>query len=416
MGTRVVMHSLKAAKYNNTRGTVVAPGFDESTGRVAVALDSPLTAMTEEELLLQDARKLANSAPQLATTKLFRLRNLRRPNAFEQALDTPTKKYPPVGYSSIAAAEVDGHKWDAKKGIWKKKEERKAWDELLSFLDQLKPETIMTMPDAQVRDALCRINRIDNKGLPGHETSRKDLIDATLRRAALMRRQARQMRRHGTDQGGNTIITAACVACGQTSASMAMCSRCQTVSYCSRACQKKHYKTHRAFCHAARKEGTAKARQDPSTWTQSKMIEWYTGVPNLAQGVMMMAWLFRDLRAMFQVTGGTNRRLAEVRIATKTVWSRDEYLSATWGTARLDRPDFDPDRMYYVYLAPDPKTTGACCARMRFPFPPEEMDAWSAEKRQELERGPMGISPDLIAPAEAELKCFRRGELPWQNK
>eukprot|EP00163_Fabomonas_tropica_P033016 TRINITY_DN850_c0_g1_i1.p2 TRINITY_DN850_c0_g1~~TRINITY_DN850_c0_g1_i1.p2 ORF type:complete len:150 (+),score=0.77 TRINITY_DN850_c0_g1_i1:221-670(+) len=50
---------------------------------------------------------------------------------------------------------------------------------------------------------------------------------------------------------------AGCALCGESSANMKVCSRCQTVAYCSKDHQKEHWKVHKSACVSARKAQTA---------------------------------------------------------------------------------------------------------------------------------------------------------------
>eukprot|EP00978_Attheya_sp_CCMP212_P010272 scaffold24741_cov53-Attheya_sp.AAC.1 len=98
-----------------------------------------------------------------------------------------------------------------------------------------------------------------------------------------------------------------CVYCGITSSEkLRMCSRCKTISYCSRECQKSHWKVHKKEC--VKRENEPKSL--PLTWEQ---VEAHQGAP--VTGKTLEVRVMLDESVMRQVVSckdrvGTIRRIA----------------------------------------------------------------------------------------------------------
>ena len=52
-------------------------------------------------------------------------------------------------------------------------------------------------------------------------------------------------------QLGREVAHRTCAACGKLALQMLKCSRCTAVFYCGAACQKRHWREHKAACGAA---------------------------------------------------------------------------------------------------------------------------------------------------------------------
>jgi hypothetical protein len=116
-------------------------------------------------------------------------------------------------------------------------------------------------------------------------------------------------------------IATACRACGETGAKMPKCSRCETVSYCSKECQARDWPTHKKMCKQMKANNEAYARvhglQSRDSPEKTKMVQqWMAGVPNLIPTLSMevakVKALNPEILPVFAIEGGLNPFAASI--------------------------------------------------------------------------------------------------------
>ena len=135
---------------------------------------------------------------------------------------------------------------------------------------------------------------------------------------------------------------------------------------------------HKALCKLAEKQHEAVRQLGTDTGKFNDVMAWYGSVPGLHEGVMCSGWKQRHESPWFQVQGGVNARLATCKVFPRSSWERLSPPLDMGFHARFAQADFDPDIHFFLVIgAGHAGTADWPCPtpRMRFPAPPEEMDA-----------------------------------------
>lgn len=337
-------------------------------------------------------------------------------HSFAEAFTRPVMKTAPPGFHSIQEAESEGWTFDPVLGRWcapaAMRERLHAKEKIAK---QLTNERVDSLSVADLRETL--------KALTGLEAS-SAVEDVDALRAAVKKHatevasSAREARKHNIHERSAALTGWTCRACGKPPAvgkRLLQCSRCETVSYCNATCQREHWPQHKSMCKQfvqQRKE----AREDKSDVSKfDDVMAWYASVPNLCEGVLCLAWEQRKKSPLIKVQGGINARLAQVECYPRSDWSK--IPGDPLGLAqRYAQADFDPDVHYFVSIsAGHPGTEDWPCPnpRMRFPLPPQEMDAFVAVSHAKREREKREHHTDEASRANpwVELTGLRKSEM-----
>mmetsp|Transcript_38310 Transcript_38310/g.95047 ORF Transcript_38310/g.95047 Transcript_38310/m.95047 type:complete len:452 (+) Transcript_38310:39-1394(+) len=191
-------------------------------------------------------------------------------------------------------------------------------------------------------------------------------------------------------------IVRSCKTCGKeppAGCQLLSCGKCMSMWYCNKACQSIDWPQHKASCRiavAAREE----AATDGVDLTKLPALQrWYATVPDLGEKVACLAWQLRAQTPFIVVQGGINARLAQVVALPQRLWWRlEDPADADDVRGYVNQADFRPDVHYVVKMSAGhagTETWPGSTARMKFPLPPEQMDAWvkeSVEGREALQR------------------------------
>ena len=304
-------------------------------------------------------------------------------------------KTAPANFSSIQAAEAAGWTWNGGLGRWEPpQEEVDALRELETFAKTLTDSRVGTMSTKELQSALTKLC---SSAVPSADQAALRLQVTEV--AASVHRKARDVRKQNTYEsvrsGEGSTRMAVCTACSKPAGlgmSLLKCARCMVVAYCNTECQTAHWAEHKKMCKVNRQmRAEVDANGVTDTSKHNDVMAWYGSVPNLAEGIVCEAWEHRWKSPFFQVQGGVNLRLAQMTMITREMWSQlPPGQDANFG-ARFAQADFNPDVHYFVCVSAGHAGTESwpCPApRMRFPFPPEQMDAFVAasEERREAKR------------------------------
>lgn len=314
--------------------------------------------------------------------------------ALAEAFLRPAMKTAPANFSSIQAAEAAGWTWNGGLGRWEPpQEEVDALREMETFAKTLTDSRVGTMSVKELQSALTELC---SSAVPSADQAALRLQVTEV--AASVHRKARTVRKQNTYESvrsGGSIRECVCTACSKPAGlgtSLLKCARCMVVAYCDTECQTAHWAEHKKMCKVHR-QMRAEVNADGVTDTSkhNDAMAWYGSVPNLAEGVVCAAWKHRRKSPWFQVQGGVNSRLAQMSMITREIWSQLPPGQDLNFGARFAQADFNPDVHYFVCLSAGHAGTESWpCPnpRMRFPFPPEQMDAFVAasEERREAKR------------------------------
>mmetsp|Transcript_20909 Transcript_20909/g.29838 ORF Transcript_20909/g.29838 Transcript_20909/m.29838 type:complete len:355 (-) Transcript_20909:1619-2683(-) len=328
--------------------------------------------------------------------------------AFSEAFCRPAIKTPPASFASVEDAEAAGWKFDPALGRWEASPEQAAHlKRLEKFAKSLTSERVDAMDRQELESALETLGKV----VPTRtDTTLSDVV-VVLRQqvktaASEVEQKCRAVRKYklseslllsnnnkDTTTKPNLIITECCHSCGKPAAAgkrLSRCGRCLGVSYCNAECQKLNWSSHKGFC----KKNTAyqaelasnKGGDQTNVKKFNDVMAWYTSVPQLAEGVICLAWLHRKESPYIQVKGGVNARLAITEVVPRSAWSKfgKKETKLLGYEARFSQSDFDPDVHYFVVIsAAHPGTSDwpVPTPRMKFPLPPDQMDAWVAQSR-----------------------------------
>jgi hypothetical protein len=98
----------------------------------------------------------------------------------------------------------------------------------LMYFDDVVPRRVEDLPQPLCGGAKC--------AREAHEAVQRDLKEAS----RLMAASGKQVKKPKT--------LSACVGCGAVTEKLMQCGRCKVARYCSGACQKQHWPTHKPFC------------------------------------------------------------------------------------------------------------------------------------------------------------------------
>ena len=324
--------------------------------------------------------------------------------AFSEAFGRPAIKTPPASFASVEAAEAAGWKFDSSLGRWEASPEQAAQlKRLEKFAKSLTSERVDAMDRQELESALEMLGEV----VPTQtDTSVAVLRQKVMTAASEVEQKCRAVRKYKLSESlllsnnttdsttkPNLIMTGCCHTCGKPAAAgkrLLWCGRCRGVSYCNAECQKLNWSTHKAFCKnntAYMAELASNKSGDPTNVKKfNDVMAWYQSVPQLAEGVICLAWLHRKDSPYIQVKGGVNARLAITEVVPRSVWSKfgKKEAKLLGYEARFSQSDFDPDVHYFVVIsAAHPGTSDwpVPTPRMRFPLPPDQMDAWVAQSR-----------------------------------
>ena len=106
-------------------------------------------------------------------------------------------------------------------------------------------------------------------------------------------------------------------------------------------------------------------------------------MPDLVESNICLAWRHRGESPWIRVQGGVNSRMASTTLRPRAQWCRlaAGQLEDLGLADKFAHPDFDPDIHYFVTISAGHQGTEdwpIMTPRMRFPAPPEQMDAWVA--------------------------------------
>ena len=340
--------------------------------------NSPFATMTHAEVQEQMVANVAARAKAAGDA------------SFAEAFSRPVMKTAPQGFGSIEDAETEGWIFDPRLGRWR------APAHLLNSLreqeriaKQLTDERVDSLSMADLRDVLeCLTGK---QGLDSHDA--EALRKSVKVQAAVVAQKGRLARKNDLSEPNalNSVGGFVCRACGKHPAvgkPLLQCSRCNGASYCNATCQRAHWPQHKALCklHAKLHKSLGEQGTDKSKFQD--VMSWYAAVPDLAEGVLCLAWEERKESPMIRVQGGVNARLAHTECVPRRDWGRlkGDPLNLA---LRYDAPDFDPDVHYILAIsAGHPGTEDWPCPtpRMKFPRPPDEMDAFVAASKRRREQ------------------------------
>lgn len=352
-----------------------------------------------------------------------------RPSAeeFQKAFDRPAIRTAPAGYATPEAAEAEGWAFDAVAGRWHAPAASRAIiDRLYKLAKTLTDERVDKMGLQQLRDALdtmaaSPIPQIDKlyhdirrgagHSVPADERELDALRLQVKRKAAAVQAVTKSARKsggeaivkgpaHASADASRLAVGVAkgCGACGKPAAAgtkLLSCSQCRAVVYCDAACQKAHWKTHKAFCKIAAKKAADIEKEGIDSSKQQDVLTWLASVPHLMNTVECIAWRQRHKQPRIEILGGVNARLAKVSVLPRSRWEgADPYLASRYAQA-----DFDTDTHYFFVARAGhagTETWPAVLQRCRFPCPPAEMDAL-------VEQLTATIPPEFVAMGLGQL-------------
>jgi hypothetical protein len=328
--------------------------------------------------------------------------------ALAEAFVRPALKTAPDFCDSVAQAEAEGWVFDAALGRWnapndllrKMKKQEKYAKSVVGKADDMTVEELQ-----QALEKLVVGTRRSKSNAAAGDDDIKTLRRRVKERADYVRVMCRRQRKDQLVDTSASVVVSRCAACGKNVGKrLQKCSRCKAVAYCDAKCQKKHWKTHKAFCKREAERVRSLDRTGTDTAQLQHVMSWYSGVPNLAQGVLCQAWKHRDKSPLLRVDGGVNARLAKVTVVPRTVWGtlpRELNLDIA---QRFAQADFHKDRCYFAVIHaghPGTESWPAPTPRFRFPLPADEMDEYVAYLEAQIQK------------TNWEAKAKQRENNPW---
>jgi len=312
-------------------------------------------------------------------------------DAYHEAYSRPAIKTPPSNFATVEAAEAAGWEYDKDLGRWLAPSEvSKNIKELEKLIKIFTPEFVNAMSVHQLREALQSFGQDERTVATLSEEELRQVVKEV---ASELQQKARTVRKNklaGTVLGANAkgdgqpvyIVLQNCHSCGKlppAGKKLMICSQCRNVSYCNKECQKADWSNHKAYCKrsAADQHKSKSLVEDSSAKNLDKVIAWYQSVPNLPERVVCLAWQHRRESPFIRVKGGVDARLATCEVVPRSIWSKADSLLGM--KVRFAQSDFRQDVHYFAVISAGhagAKSWPAATPRMRFPLPPQQMDAW----------------------------------------
>jgi hypothetical protein len=175
---------------------------------------------------------------------------------------------------------------------------------------------------------------------------------------------------------------AVCAECKQVPAhgtKLKHCSVCFCVSYCSAACQRANWPSHKNVCQLAKAKGFGADKRQTMLLDNQEHCKWYWSILGLHSKVMRLAWIFRKQSPIITVITHDDPTEPVIEVLSRPDWEalaqRGLFDKAVTPGVFFDRECFNNDESFFCVCILHHKKfqhnpMGASSSLMEYPFVP----------------------------------------------